>query len=140
VHSRFRYHAARPEVRAAVTNLHSLGRDDSALEVTNLGRRAAKSVVVSMLLRHATFEFDEVETLAPKESAPLTRGKHTRVKSEDLSAAAPNWFRTAVRSVVSTAGELRIPIAVRYVDDRGKEQIRFQVLHCDEDLKVSVKK
>lgn len=141
--ARLRALAPRPRaklvVRPAVPTLHSLSSSDAALTVVNVGNAEARSVVVTMQLRHATFEFDPIEALAPAQSAPLTRDRVGRFKIQEMNVAAANWFRIAVRAVVSDAGELRIPLAIRYLDGDGAERARFQVLLCDEELRVAVK-
>jgi len=125
-------------VRPSVPTLHSLGHSDAALTVYNVGSAEARSVVVAMQLRHATFEFDPIEKLPPNDSQPLTRERVSRFKIDEMNVAAANWFRIAVRAVVSATGDLRIPLAIRYVDDRGQERARYQVLHCDERLRMRV--
>ena len=130
---------ARLVVRPSVPTLHSLSSTDAALLVINTGRAEARSVVVTMQLRHATFEFDPIDALAPEASAPLTRERVGRFKIQEMNITAANWFRIAVRAVVSVTGELRIPLAIRYLDGDGAERARFQVLHCDEELRVVVK-
>lgn len=130
--------SAKLVVRPSVPTLHSLGHSDAALTVYNVGKAEAKSIVVAMQLRHATFEFDEIDRLPPNGSMPLTRERVSRFKIDDMNVAAANWFRIAVRAVVSDSGELRIPLAIHYVDHTGMPRARFQVLHCDEKLSMRV--
>jgi hypothetical protein len=44
-------------------------------------------------------------------------------------------MRTAVLDAHS---ELRVPIAIHYMDDHGVERTAFQVLHCDEQLRIRI--
>lgn len=141
VRSRFLRSGAQLVVRPSVDSLHRLGRHDAALMVANVGRTPAASVVVSMQLGHATFEFDKLELLAPGQSKPLTyrasRGG-LRPKLDD-TASIPNWFRIAVRGAAHKDGELRMPIAIRYIDHSGTERQRLQVLICDEEMRPKVR-
>jgi len=137
IRSRLR-RGARPVVRPATPSLHSLGHNDSALLVINIGKVEARSVVVTMQLRHATFEFDPIESLPPQDPRPLTRDRVSRFRIDDSNILSTNWFRIAVRSVVSQSGDLRIPLAIRYLDSDGAERARYQVLHCDERLFLRV--
>jgi len=125
-------------VRPSVPTLHSLGHTDAALTLVNVGQAEAKSIVVAMQLRHATFEFDEIAALPPNDSRPLTRERVSRFRIDDMNVAAANWFRIAVRAIVSDSGELRIPLAIHYVDHTGVPRAAFQVLHCDEHLQMRV--
>jgi len=126
-------------VWTTVGNLNSLGKDESPLLISNRGRSGAHKVVVSMRIRNTMFEFDEVDSLDPEKEATLTwRGRVGRFKLEELGITA-NWLRTAVRTAVLDAqSELRIPIAIHYHDDRGVERTAFQVLHCDEQLRIRI--
>jgi len=129
---------AKPVVRPSVPTLHSLGRDDAALLVVNIGRADAHEVIVTMQLRHATFEFDPIDILPPNEPRPLTRERVSRFRIVEAGGVSTNWFRIAVRAVVSQSGDLRIPLAIRYLDADGSEHARYQTLHCDEELFVKV--
>jgi hypothetical protein len=126
-------------IRLAVGNLNSLGKDESPLLISNRGRSGANHVVVSMRIRNTTFEFDEIPSLHPAGESSLTwRQRVGRFKLEELGIAA-NWLRTAFRSaVMDTKSELRVPIAIHYQDDAGTERTDFQVLHCDEQLRIRV--
>jgi hypothetical protein len=126
-------------VTSSVTNLHSLGKDESPLTITNRGRSGAHQVVVSMRIRNTTFEFDEIASLDPEHEITLTwRERVGHFKLEELGITA-NWLRTAVRTAVLDANsELRIPIAIHYQDDHGVERTAFQVLHCDEQLRIRI--
>lgn len=126
-------------VRPAVDNLRSLGRFDAALVVVNNGRTPVKSVVVSMQLGHATFAFDKVETLAAGQAVPLTYRAHTgRVKLDD-TGSIPNWFRIAVRAAAPDKGEMRMPLAIHYVDAADVQRLRLQVLLLDEEMRPRVR-
>jgi hypothetical protein len=127
-------------VRPAVDNLSMLGRHDAALAVANVGRTPVSAVVVSMQVGHATFEFDGVESLAPGQSRPLTyRATRTgRAKLDDTSSI-PNWFRIAIRAAAPDHGELRIPLAIHYVDSAGLQRVRLQVLLLDEEMRPRVR-
>jgi len=126
-------------VLPVITNLNSLGKDESPLVISNRGRSGAHQVVVTMRIRNTTFEFDEIKSLAPEGESSLTwRERVGRFKLEELGIAA-NWLRTAVRTAILDArSELRIPIAIHYHDDKGMERTAFQVLHCDEHLRIHV--
>jgi hypothetical protein len=129
---------ARPVVRPSVPTLHSLRPDDAALMVINLGKADAHDVTVTMQLRHATFEFDTIDTLPPNDPRPLTRERVSRFRIAEAAPVSTNWFRIAVRSVVSQSGDLRIPLAIRYFDDDGSERATYQTLHCNEMLAMRV--
>ena len=126
-------------VRPTVTNLNSLGKDESPLAISNRGRSGAHQVVVSMRIRNTTFEFDEIDSLAPENESSLTwRARVGHFKLEELGITA-NWLRTAVRTaVLDGRGELRIPLAIHYHDDSGVERTAFQVLHCDEQMRIRI--
>lgn len=127
-------------VRPAVDNLRMLGRHDAALAVANIGRTPVSSVVVSMQVGHATFEFDGIESLSPGQSRPLTyRATRTTRPKLDDTGSIPNWFRIAVRGAGASQGEMRIPLAIRYVDGGGVERVRLQVLMLDEEMRPKVK-
>ncbi len=128
-------------VRPAVDNLRLLGRHDAALAVANIGRTAVRDVVVSMQVGHATFEFDPIESLAPGQLRALTyraMRPAPRPKLED-SASIPNWFRIAIRAANPTQGEMRVPLAIRYVDEDGVGRVRLQVLLLDEEMRPRVR-
>jgi len=127
------------DVTPTIGNLSSLGKNESPLAIANRGSSSAREVVVSMRIRNSLFEFDEIPALAPSASQPLTWNERAgRFKLEAIGIGA-NWLRTAVRSAVLDAhGELRIPISVHYRDDSGTERTSFQVLHCDEQLRIRV--
>jgi hypothetical protein len=128
-------------VRPAVDSLTLLGRHDAALAVANVGRTPVTAVVVTMQVGHATFEFDGIDALAPGQSRPLTyRASRagTRTRLEDTNSI-PNWFRIAIRAASPNKGEMRIPLAIRYVDDRGVERMRLQVLLLDEEMRPRVR-
>jgi len=126
-------------VSSPVSNLNSLHKDESPLTVSNRGRSGAHQVVVSLRIRNTTFEFDEIASLDPEREVSLTwRERVGRFKLEELGITA-NWLRTAVRTAVLDArSELRIPIAIHYLDDNGVERTAFQVLHCDEQLRIRI--
>jgi hypothetical protein len=118
-----------------------LGRHDAALAVANVGRTPVTTVVVTMQVGHATFQFDGIDTLAPGQSRPLTyRASRagTRTRIEDTNSI-PNWFRIAIRAATPNKGEMRIPLAIRYVDDRRVERMRLQVLLLDEEMRPRVR-
>jgi hypothetical protein len=127
-------------VRPAVDNLNVLGRHDAALAVANIGRTPATSVVVTMQVGHATFEFDGIETLPPGHSRPLTyrATRNARTRLDDTNSI-PNWFRIAIRAASPNRGEMRIPLAIRYVDSDGVERMRLQVLLLDEEMRPRVR-
>ena len=126
-------------VTSSVTNLNSLRKDESPLFITNRGQSGAHKVVVSMRIRNTTFEFDEIASLAPENESMLTwRERVGHFKLEELGINA-NWLRTAVRTAVLDAhSELRIPIAIHYCDTKGVERTAFQVLHCDEQMRIRI--
>jgi hypothetical protein len=137
--ARFHRSGSQLEVRPAVDNLRTLGRFDAALAVENVGRSAVSAVVVSMQVGHATFEFDGVETLAPGQSRPLTyRARTARARLDD-TGSIPNWFRIAVRAAAPNHGELRVPLAIRYVDSAGMDRVRLQVLLLDEEMRPRIR-
>jgi len=136
--ARLRRSGSQLEVRPAVDNLSFLGRNDAALAVVNVGRTAVTSVVVSMQLGHATFAFDKIETLAPGESRPLAYRAAGKVKLDD-TGSIPNWFRIAVRGAAPAHGELRMPLAIHYLDNAGVQRLRLQVLVCDEEMRPKVR-
>jgi hypothetical protein len=123
----------------AVNNLNSLGKDESPLKISNRGKSGAHQVVVSLRIRNTMFEFDEIQSLAPDNELSLTwRERVGHFKLEELGITA-NWLRTAVRTAVLDAhSELRIPLAINYQDDRGVERTAFQVLHCDEQMRIRI--
>ena len=125
-------------VRPAVENLTLLGRHDSALAVANVGRTPVTNVVVTMQVGHATFEFDGLESLAPGQSRPLTYRARGRTRTDDTNSI-PNWFRIAIRAANPSKGEMRIPLAIRYVDSGGVERMRLQVLMLDEEMRPRVR-
>lgn len=126
-------------VRPIVRSLASLGRNESPLLVENVGDVAADNVIVEMRVRETTYEFDCIDKLAPRSAAPLTSNGHTgRFIFQDM-AVSVNWFRAEFRGAVASEGkELRVPLAIRYRDANGVERSAFQVLHCDEQLRLSV--
>lgn len=138
--ARLRRSGSQLVVRPAVETLQSLGRHDAALTVANAGRTPVTSVVVSIQVGHATFEFDGVESLPPGQSRPLTyrAARATRMKLDD-TASIPNWFRIAVRAANPKQGEMRIPLAIRYVDSDGTQRVRLQVLLLDEEMRPRVR-
>ena len=138
--ARLRRSGSQLVVRPAVESLQTLGRHDAALSVANVGRTPVTAVVVSMQVGHATFEFDGVESLAPGQSRPLTyRATRTgRAKLDDTNSI-PNWFRIAIRAAAPNHGELRIPLAIRYVDSAGLQRVRLQVLLLDEKMRPRVR-
>jgi hypothetical protein len=140
IRARLRRSGSQLVVRPAVDNLRMLGRHDAALTVANIGRTPVSSVVVSMQVGHATFEFDGIDSLAPGQSRPLTyrATRTTRTKLDD-TASIPNWFRIAVRAAKPKEGELHIPLAIRYMDGGGVQRVRLQVLHLDEEMRPRVR-
>ena len=138
--ARLRRSGSQLVVRPAVANLGALGRHDSALGVANVGKTPATNVTVSMQVGHATFEFDGIDTLAPGQSRPLTyrTARNSRTRLDDTNSV-PNWFRIAVRGANPTKGEMRIPLAIRYVDSGGVERMRLQVLLLDEEMRPRVR-
>jgi len=126
-------------VTPAIGNLNSLGKNESPLVIANRGKSNARDVVVSMRIRNTLFEFDEIPALAPAAELPLTWNERAgRFKLEEIGIGA-NWLRTAVRSAVLDArSELRIPLSIHYRDDGGTERTSFQVLHCDQQLRIRV--
>jgi len=138
--ARLRRSGSQLVVRPAVDNLTLLGRHDAALSVANVGRTPVSSVVVSMQVGHATFEFDGIESLAPGQSRPLTyRASRTARTKLDDTNSIPNWFRIAIRAATPSKGEMRIPLAIRYVDSGGVERMRLQVLMFDEEMRPRVR-
>jgi len=138
--ARLRRSGSQLVVRPAVDNLQLLGRHDSALSVANVGRTPVTSVVVSIQVGHATFEFDAIESLAPGHSRPLTyrATRPGRTKLDDTNSI-PNWFRIAIRAANPNQREMRVPLAIRYVDGLGKERVRLQVLLLDEEMRPKIK-
>jgi len=138
--ARLRRSGAQLVVRPAVESLQTLGRHDAALTVANVGRTPVSAVVVSMQVGHATFEFDGVDSLAPGQSRPLTyrATRAGRTKLDD-TASIPNWFRIAIRAANPKQGEMRIPLAIRYVDSSGVQRVRLQVLLLDEEMRPRVR-
>lgn len=113
-------------------------KDAAALLVSNVGRATAFSVVVSIRVRASAFQFDEIATLEPQAEAPLLHQSSAGFTFAAASSST-NWFRIVLRTVVRDAGtDLRIPLAVRYKDGAGRERMRKQTLHCDEDLRLRV--
>ena len=139
--ARLRRSGSQLVVRPAVDNLSLLGRHDSALAVANVGKTPVTAVVVSMQVGHATFEFDGVESLAPGQSRALTyrATRPTPRPKLDDTASIPNWFRIAVRAANPKQGEMRIPLAIRYIDVDGVERVRLQVLLLDEEMRPKVR-
>ena len=138
--ARLRRSGAQLVVRPAVDNLRLLGRHDAALTVANIGRTPVAAVIVSMQVGHATFEFDPIESLAPGQSRPLTYRASRTVRTKlDDTASIPNWFRIAVRAANPQHGEMRIPLAIRYVDGGGTQRVRLQVLLLDEEMRPKVR-
>ncbi len=127
------------DVLPAIWNLNSLGKNESPLLVANRGSSNAREVIVSMRIRNTLFEFDEIAALAPASEQPLTWNERAgRFKLEEIGIGA-NWLRTAVRSAILDArSDLRIPISIQYRDESGTERTSFQVLHCDEQLRIRV--
>ena len=138
--ARLRRSGSQLVVRPAVDNLGLLGRHDAALTVANVGRTPVSAVVVSMQVGHATFEFDGIETLPPGHSRPLTyrATRNARMRLDDTNSI-PNWFRIAIRAAAPNHGELRIPLAIRYVDSGGLQRVRLQVLLLDEEMRPRVR-
>ena len=42
------------------------------------------------------------------------------------------------RAVLDAQSKLRLPIAIRYRDTNGVERTAFQVLHCDEQMRIRI--
>lgn len=121
---------AKLAVAPTVTNLNSLRNDESPLIVINRGRSDAREIVVSMCIRETTFEFDEIASLAPENESALTW--------RALGIGA-KWLRATMRTAVLDAqSELRLPIAIHYRDTNGVERTAFQVLHCDEQMRIRI--
>lgn len=138
--ARLRRSGAQLVVRPAVDNLQTLGRHDAALAVANVGRTPVSAVIVSMQVGHATFEFDGIDTLPPGHSRPLTyrATRSGRTKLDDTNSI-PNWFRIAIRAANPKQGEMRIPLAIHYVDSDGTQRVRLQVLLLDEEMRPKVR-
>lgn len=125
-------------MRPSVPSLHELAKDAAALLVANVGRATAFNVVVSIRVRASAFQFDAIESIEPHAEAPLLHQSSAGFKFETASPST-NWFRIVLRTVVRDAGtDLRIPLAVHYKDGAGRERLRKQTLHCDEDLRLRV--
>jgi len=124
------------KVRPTVASLHELEKDAPALQVSNVGRDTAFKVIVSIRVRASAFQFDEIAELEPRAEKPLMHSGSGRIQFE--SASSTNWFRIVLRTVVRDAGDLRVPLLVRYNDAAGHERTRKQTLHCDEKLRLRV--
>ena len=137
--SRFLQPGPRLRVRPSVPTLHALTKDAPALLVSNTGRAAAHDVVVSIRVRHSTFQFDPIETLEPDEEAPLLHSSTVgRFKLEEMTVSA-HWFRIALRAIVQDVKEsLLIPLTIRYRDEKDTVRTSYATLHCDKHLRLRV--
>ena len=136
---RLRRRGPRPRILPTVPSLNDLAKDAPALKVSNAGREAAYSVIVSIRVRQSAFQFDKIDVLEPHAEAPLLHQSSAgRFRFEEASPST-NWFRIVIRSVLrDTGADLRIPLAIRYKDKAGAERLRNQTLHCDENFKLRV--